>query len=81
MPGFSSQFGSQPVAEWLESRRQHLPDIFRRQHLIEFASFMTVDAGAECVGGDEAIQRVTRLEPDNYSCRLDVWLRAVLRRE
>jgi len=33
------------------------------------------------VGGDEAIQRVTRLEPDNYSCRLDVWLRAVLRRE
>src|SRR5712671_1346683 len=46
MPGFNSQLCPQSVTQWPQSRRQHLPGVFRREHLVDFAFFVAVDRRA-----------------------------------
>ena len=76
MPRFNRQLGSQSVVYRLQTRRQHLLHILRREHLFDFALFVAVDRRAESMTGNKAVYRVSRLEPYGYFCGRAVRLRS-----
>ena len=55
MPDFSGEFSSQPISQRSQAGRQHLADVFVRQHAGTFSALMTIDCAAETLIWDAAV--------------------------
>ena len=67
MPGLYRQLGTQAIGQRLQTCGKHLPDVLWLKLTVGLAFLMPIDAGAECMGRNKAIDRMAWSDRDSDS--------------